>query len=60
MYAAHDLLNAGSPEKINQLLGSMTIRHFLGDIWVKSHPNVDVSICEVERLLTEPSTDQSI
>lgn len=38
MDSAHDILQAGSPEKARELLGPLTIRQYLGGVWVQSHP----------------------
>lgn len=48
MNSAHDILQAGSPEKARELLGSLTIRQYLGDVWVQSHPAVMSAILAVE------------
>ena len=48
MDSAHDILQAGSPEKARELLGSLTIRQYLGDVWVQSHPAVMSAILAVE------------
>ena len=51
MDSAHDLLQAGSADKAKQIIGSMTIRQYLGDVWVQSHPNVKPAISDLESLL---------
>ncbi len=51
MNAAHDILQAGSPEKARELLGPLTLRQYLGDVWVQAHPNVKPAISAIEDLL---------
>lgn len=51
MDAAHDILQAGSVEKARELLGSLTVRQYLGDVWVQSHPDVMPAILAVESVL---------
>ena len=53
MDAAHDILQVGSAEKANEVLGALTIRQFLGDVWVQSHPEVIPAILAVENVLNE-------
>ena len=50
---AHDLLQAGSVEGIKKLLGPMTVRQYLGEVWVQAHPNVKPAILAVEDLLNK-------
>lgn len=51
MDAAHDLLQAGSEDKIRELLNGRSVQQYIGDIWVRKHPGVDSAIREVENLL---------
>lgn len=44
MDAAHDLLQAGTREEVKELLGGMTIKQYLGDVWVQGHPRVKPAI----------------
>ncbi len=48
MDAAHDLLQAGTSEKIKELLGAMTIKQYLGEVWVQGHPKVKPAISALE------------
>ncbi|HED51984.1 MAG TPA: hypothetical protein ENI83_00360 [Gammaproteobacteria bacterium] len=49
---AHDLLQAGSVEGIKQLLGPMTVRQYLGEVWVQAHPSVKPAISAIEEILS--------
>jgi hypothetical protein len=51
MESAHNILQAGSAEKAKELLGSLTVRQYLGDVWVQSHPAVMPAIMAVEDAL---------
>lgn len=51
MYAAHDLLQAGTREKANELLGSMSVRQYIGDVWVQAHPSVKSAIAALQEQL---------
>lgn len=51
MDAAHDILQAGSAEQARELLGALTVRQFLGDVWVQSHPEVIPAILAIENAL---------
>jgi hypothetical protein len=51
MDSAHDLLQAGTIEKASELLGPMTVRQYLGEVWVQSHPSVRPAISVIENLL---------
>lgn len=51
MDAAHDLLQAGSTEKARELLGAMTVRQYLGEVWVQAHPSIKPAISAIEELL---------
>lgn len=51
MGAAHKLLQAGTIEKIDEILGAMTIRQYLGDLWVQRHPAVRLALDAVEQAL---------
>lgn len=44
MNTAHSLLQARTPEQAKELLGSLSVRQYLGDVWVQSHPNVKPAI----------------
>jgi hypothetical protein len=51
MDAAHDLLQAGSAEKAKELLGSRSVRQYLGDVWVQAHPSVKPIITALESIM---------
>ena len=51
MDAAHDLLQAGSEEKAKELLGPLSVRQFLGDVWVQAHPSVLPEISVIDDLI---------
>ncbi|WP_221795148.1 hypothetical protein [Oceanobacter mangrovi] len=55
MDAVHDLLQAGTLEKAREVLGPMTVRQYLGDVWVQSHPSVKPAISVIEDLLHNTS-----
>lgn len=48
MDAAHNLLQASTREKVKELLGGMTIKQYLGDVWVQGHPSVKPAIQELQ------------
>jgi len=51
MDSAHDLLQADGPHAIMELLDSLTVRQFLGDVWVQGHPSVTPAIAAFEEAL---------
>lgn len=51
MDEAHKLLQAGTVERIGEILGPMTIRQYLGDLWVQRHPAVRPALDAVEQAL---------
>lgn len=51
MGAAHILLQAGTEEKAKEILGPLTVRQYLGDVWVQGHPRVKPAISVIEELL---------
>lgn len=51
MDLAHNLLQARTPESARKLLGSLSVRQYLGDVWVQSHPNLVAPIVAVENSL---------
>lgn len=53
MGAAHKLLQAGTPENARALLGAKSIRQYLGEIWVQSHPNVKPAVVALEELMRD-------
>lgn len=53
MDAAHDLLQAGTKEKIKELLGTLTVKQYLGEVWVQGHPNVITAVSNLEELLNK-------
>jgi len=52
MDAAHDLLQAKSVEGAKELLGSLTVRQYLSEVWVQAHPRVRPAIQVLEELLS--------
>lgn len=40
MDSAHELLQADGPQAVRKLLGSLDLRQYLGDVWVRRHPSV--------------------
>ena len=56
MSNAHKLLQAGSSEEIKKLLGSLTVRQYLGEVWVQGHPLVKPAIATIEDLLMNDRT----
>jgi len=56
MGLAHSLLQASSAEKIETLLCGMTIRQYLGDIWVQTHPRVKPALFLVEKEVLKEKT----
>ena len=53
MHSAHDLLQAGSVEEVKKVLGPLTVRQYLGEVWVQAHPKVKPAILVVEDLLSK-------
>ena len=51
MDSAHDLLQAGSIVEVKKILGSLTVRQYLGEVWVQAHPSVKPAIQVIEELL---------
>ena len=51
MDLAHIILQMRTPEKAKELLGSMTVRQYLGDLWVQAHPDVKPAILTVQNTL---------
>jgi hypothetical protein len=51
MNAAHDLLKAGTADNIKSILGSRTLKQYLGETWVQKHPEVKLIIESIELLL---------
>lgn len=56
MDAAHDLLQAGSAEKARGLLGSRSVRQYLGDVWVQAHPGVKPAILALENTMDKSTS----
>jgi hypothetical protein len=54
MDLAHDLLQAGSAEKAKELLGTMTLKQYLGEVWVQRHPDLKPLIAEIESMINNP------
>lgn len=53
MNAAHDLLQAGTVEAMKKILGPMTVKQYLGDVWVQKHPDVKPAIESLEAQLRQ-------
>ena len=51
MNSAHDLLQAGTAEEVKRVLGPLTLRQYLGEVWVQAHPRVKPAVLVVEGLL---------
>ena len=51
MDRAHDILQAGTADRVRELLGPLTVRKFLGEVWVQGHPRVKPAISMIEDLL---------
>lgn len=51
MDSAHNILQAGSEDKTKELLGSLSVSQYLGEVWVQAHPDVKPAIAQVEELL---------
>lgn len=51
MDSAYDFLQADSIEEVKMLLGPDTISQYLGDEWVKNHPDVLPAIMRIEKVL---------
>ena len=53
MNKAHDILAAVKNNSLLELLNGATVTSFLGELWVKQHPNVSESINNFESLINE-------
>lgn len=51
MDSAHNLLQAGTPERVRALLGPLTVAQYLGEVWVQRHPSVKEKIFDIEAIL---------
>ena len=51
--AAHNLLQAGTVEGVKALLGPLTLRQYIGEVWLQGHPKVKPAVAAVEDLLSE-------
>jgi len=51
MGEAHYILQARTIENAKKLLGSRTVKQYLGELWVKRHPDVLPVISRLEKLL---------
>jgi hypothetical protein len=56
MDAAHDLLQAGTQDKMKEVLGGMTVKQYLGEVWVQGHPNVKPAILALQDQLDKHLT----
>ncbi len=50
MYKGHDLLQAGSIENMNSLLGSLSVSEYLGEEWLQSQPQIMEQVKRIESL----------
>lgn len=51
MNGAHDLLQAGTAEGARKLLGPLTVRQYLGEVWVQRHQSVRSALEAFEAIL---------
>ena len=51
MDSAHELLQADGPQAVKELLGSLDVRQYLGDVWVRRHPSVMPAVVDFEEAL---------
>ena len=51
MDSAHDLLQADGPLAVKELLDSLDVRQYLGDVWVQRHPSVMPAVVAYEEAL---------
>ena len=50
MYKGHDLLQAGTIENMNSLLGSLSVSEYLGEEWLQSQPQIMEQVKRIESL----------
>ena len=50
---AHDIYQLKTTKNVRKHIGNSTIRQYLGDIWVQSHPNIKPTLLIAEKLLNE-------
>lgn len=48
---AHDLLQARDAPGIKRLLGSRSVKQYLGSLWVESHPEVKTRVEQLEQAI---------
>jgi hypothetical protein len=53
MDKAHDILAAVKDDSILELLNGDSVSSFIGELWIKQHPNVKESISKFDSLLSE-------
>ncbi|WP_308365333.1 MULTISPECIES: hypothetical protein [unclassified Microbulbifer] len=51
MGLAHELLQARTSKAMTTLLGSRTVKQFLGERWVYDHPSVEAGIKSLEQAI---------
>jgi len=51
MSLAHGLLQAHTLEEVKEVLGSRKVKEYLGELWVKRHPDVLPAIDRLEQAL---------
>lgn len=50
---AHDLLQAAKNNNLSSVLDSLTVKQYLGEIWVRKHQSVIASISHLQALINE-------
>ena len=53
MYAAHNLLQAESIDRVRSTLGALSVEQYIDSSWVSAHPNVRDAIALVEEQLAD-------
>lgn len=53
MDSTHHLLQAGTVEGVKEVLGPLTLRQYIGEVWLQGHPQVKPAVAAVEELLSE-------
>lgn len=51
MNKGHDLLKATTKEDVKKLLGQLTVRQYMGEIWLQAHPGVKEQVIVIEKIL---------
>lgn len=53
MDSVHILLQAGSENSINRVLSGLTLQQYLGEVWLRAHPDVMQYVEKVNVLLAK-------